>query len=79
MGFFVLPYLNNPHYSGPIQWARGDVRRINKALRRRAPLGSGVMRMACGGSGAKALPLAARPNRVHPFELGQLVGNMFQT
>jgi len=25
MRFIVLPYLNNPHYSGPIQWARGDV------------------------------------------------------
>jgi len=22
---FFLPYLNNPHYSGPNQWARGDV------------------------------------------------------
>jgi len=25
MGFFVLPYLNNPHYSGPTKWARGNV------------------------------------------------------
>jgi len=24
-GFVFLLYLNNPNYSGPIQWARGDV------------------------------------------------------
>jgi len=39
---------------------------------------SGVMRMARDGSGAKAPPLVARPNCVCPFELGQLVGNVFQ-
>jgi len=25
MGFLILPYLINHKYSGPIQWARGDV------------------------------------------------------
>jgi len=31
-----LPYLNNPHTSGPIQWACGDVEQ-KEALPRRAP------------------------------------------
>ena len=52
--FFLLPYLNNLHYAGPIQWARGDVHR-------RTPLDSGVLRVARGGSGAKTPPLVARP------------------
>ena len=49
-----VPYLHRPHASGPIQWARGDVRR-------RAPLDSGLLRVARGGSGAKAPLLAAHP------------------
>jgi len=53
-GFFLLPYLNNLHYAGLIQWARGDVHR-------RTPLDSGVLRVARGGSGAKTPPLVARP------------------
>jgi len=50
-----LPYLHCPHDSGPIQWARGDVGC------RRAPLGSGWLRVARDGSGAKVPPPAARP------------------
>jgi len=41
-------------------------------------MNSGGLRVACGGSGAKAPPLAARPNRVCPFELGELVAHIFQ-
>jgi len=40
----------------------GARRRRAKALRRRAPLNSGVLRVARGGYGAKAPPLAARPH-----------------
>ena len=52
----TLPYLHRPYDSGPIQWARGDV---GKALHRRAPLHSGVLRVARGGSGVKPLRLRA--------------------
>jgi len=49
----------------PSSWLWSDPvgarRRRTKALRRRAPLGSGWMRVTRGGSGAKAPPLAARP------------------
>ena len=50
----------------PLLWSDpvGARRRRAKALRRRAPLGSGVLRVAHGGSGAKAPPLAARPKSV---------------
>ena len=40
----------------------GARQRRAEALHRRAPLGSGWVRVARGGSGAKAPPLAARPN-----------------
>jgi len=51
-----LPSGNDPHNSGPIQWAHGGVglkpSAAAKALRRRAPPNSGVLRVARGGSGA---------------------------
>jgi len=55
----TLPSGDELPCSGLIQWARGDV-----ALRRRAPLYCGVLRVARGGSGAKAPPLAAHPDDV---------------
>ena len=51
-----LPYLHSPHDSDPIQWARGVVGC------RRAPVGSGWLRVARDSSGAKVPPFAARPH-----------------
>ena len=61
----TLPSGDDPHDSGPtpLLWSDpvGARRRQAKALRRRAPLYSGYLRVARGGSGAKAPPLVARP------------------
>ena len=58
----------------------GARRRRAKALLRRAPLGSGVLRVARGGSGAKAPALAARPdcqNFQQVFAGGLYISNTF--
>jgi len=53
MGCVVLPYLNNPHYSGPIQWARGDV-----GLKPSAAARPGLWH---GASGARRFPGLSMP------------------
>jgi len=64
MGFFVLPYLNNPHYSGPLQWARGDVGLKPSAAVR-------LLRVARGGCGAES-PSACHAPIFHPLVVGPL-------
>jgi len=61
----ALPSGDDLHDLGPtpLLWSDpvGARQRRARALRRRAPLGSGVLRVARRGSGAKTPPLAARP------------------
>ena len=59
MGFLILPYLINPQYSGPIQWACGDVGLKPSAAVRPWAL-AGCDSVARNGFGPKAPPLAAR-------------------
>jgi len=56
MGFFVLSHLNNPHYSGPIQWARGDVGLKLSAAARPWTLAYSEWRAASGGASACRAP-----------------------
>jgi len=82
MNYFVF-YQNSPFlWSDPV----GARRRRAKALRRRAPLGSGILRVARSGSRAKAPPLAARPEscelfqgQPHRFALRELVPHWYKS
>jgi len=60
MGFFVLSYLNNPNYSGPIQWARGDVGLKSSAAARPWTLAYCEWRAAAPGLKPLRLPRAQR-------------------
>jgi len=70
---FVRSFVSDPNLKkiwGKYEEIRRNMKNFHKD--------SGVMQVARDSSTAKAPPLAARPNCVCPFELGQLVRNVFQ-
>jgi len=62
----TLPSVDSPRTTSFLALVQSSGRAATsgqKALRRRAPLGSGVLRVGRGGSGAENPPLAARPGK----------------